>query len=342
MAWFGRRAKVEAEVEETPECETDLPLVGEDLADPRREAVRAAIGHGDFLTVRGHLTAAPQDAWWLMAGDGPASQDAVAMARGWVAGRPDDGWAHFALGSLLNSWAWEARGYTYAGGVSEEGNRLFKERLPWAEESLERAAVLLPDHAAAWVGLLRTGRGRRLDLTVLEDRFRQGHAREPFSAELCEQMTQTLTYKWFGSAEQSLEFARWILAEAPVGSAAHGCVALAHVEHAIQVMHGGGELTDVFRDEFVGAELQRASERSILALGAGAPVGVAMVRTGNLLAMAASVGDHEALAHRVLTVLRGRYGIFPWSLMGEPARRARIAEVFASRAAGTPSLAYRG
>ena len=344
MAWFGRKVsnKVENEVEETPEWETDLPQVSADLHDPRRAAVRHAIDQGDFLTVRGYLTAAPQDAWWLISGDDTALQDAVEIARGWVQERPEDGWAHFALGALRCSWAWEARGYSYASGVSDEGRRLFKERLPWAEESLHRAAEFLPGNAAPWVGLLRTGRSLRLDLPALEERFQEGHVREPFSAELCEQMTQTLTRKWFGSGEISVAFARWILAEAPVGSAAHGCLALAHVEDSIQAMHAGRDLTDFFRDSSVGADLQRAAERSSLALAPGAPVGVARVRTGNYRAVAVSVGDHDVLAHRVLSVLRGRYGIFPWSLMGEPARRARIAEVFASRAAGTPSLAYRG
>jgi hypothetical protein len=64
------------------------------------------------------------------------------LAYGWCKARPQSGSARVMAASILISWAWDARGSGWANTVTQEGWRLFEERITKAAAALSRAETL--------------------------------------------------------------------------------------------------------------------------------------------------------------------------------------------------------
>lgn len=79
----------------------------------------------------------------------------------WKAAKPDSVTPLIALGRGYISYAWDARGGGYASTVTEEGWRLFRERLAKAREYLLETAMKMPDKdPEAYNALLTIARGQ--------------------------------------------------------------------------------------------------------------------------------------------------------------------------------------
>lgn len=73
----------------------------------------------------------------------PAKEmEAVTFHENWVQARPNSITAQVALAMAQTNWAWNARGGGYSKSVTDEGWRLFAERLENASEVLKRASTL--------------------------------------------------------------------------------------------------------------------------------------------------------------------------------------------------------
>lgn len=199
----------------------------------------------------------------------------------------------------------------------------FASLLHQAEEILHHARRLDPDLADPWVHLLATGRGLRVELRELRDRFENAHARVPFRADACIQYLHGLSSRSGGSDGAMFDFARWIQSEAPPGSPAMVTLPTAHLEY------GMGEesprsLTEHLSHPATVAELTPALadfmwESPTRATHAELP-------TLNAFALAMTVEERESanLVRECFRRIDNRPTAYPWTLYQDE----EIAEVF--------------
>ena len=90
----------------------------------------------------------------------------------WCAAAPESAYAHLVRGEHLIGFAWEARGSGWANTVSDEGWRLFAERLSLARAALERAAELDPTLSLVPAALITVGRGQGDSMAAVLPHFR--------------------------------------------------------------------------------------------------------------------------------------------------------------------------
>jgi hypothetical protein len=113
-----------------------------------------------------------------------------------------------ARGQFYTAYAWDARGSGFADTVSEQGWRLFGERLREAEAALKRSWELDHTDALAATRMLTVARGLGHPRPDMEVWFRRALSVDPDCVEAC---TAKLTYlepKWGGSEEAVLAFGR--------------------------------------------------------------------------------------------------------------------------------------
>lgn len=109
-------------------------------------------------------------------------------------------------GDLLVDWGWEARGGGFAGTVTEEGWRLFSDRLERAREELERAVELNPAGLEAHAELERVAVGLALPREYMEEHFQQAVRVRPEFKTAYDHKFQYLQPRWHGSREELFAF----------------------------------------------------------------------------------------------------------------------------------------
>ena len=123
--------------------------------------------------------------------------------------RADPGYAGgLERGALLTEWGWKARGEGWADTVTEEGWRLFHERLNRARDELEAAVRHNPAGARAHVGLMRVARALGLPREYLEDHFRQAVRAQPHLLPPYSEKWEYLRPRWHGDADELLTFGK--------------------------------------------------------------------------------------------------------------------------------------
>ena len=90
-------------------------------------------------------------------------QARLTALRNWIAARPESPSARVALAYFLTEYAWQARGGGYAYTVTDEGWRLFAQRLTDAAHTLNAANGLAFYCPVAWSVLMRVGLGLSVD-----------------------------------------------------------------------------------------------------------------------------------------------------------------------------------
>jgi len=191
----------------------------------------------------------------------------IGVLERWAQERPS-GRSLSWLGSAQIQAAWAIRGTSLAADVKEEAWEGFHGGLRKAEATLRHATQVAPDLADPWVGLLTTSRGLSMGQEELENRFEEVHKRSPFRPDACDVMLQGLCAKWGGSDERMFEFARWVEANAPVGSASAVHLPNAHYEYSF---NQDEEQATYYRSEPVVAELSAAAARFLNATHSPAP-----------------------------------------------------------------------
>jgi hypothetical protein len=127
------------------------------------------------------------------------------------------GYAHrLERGRLLIDWGWEARGEGWASTVTDEGGRLFQQRLGRARTELEQAVAANPSGVLAHVLLIRVARGLSLSPEYVEDHFGEVVRRQPHLFLAYSEKFEYLRPRWLGDAdalrtfgEQCLETGDW-------------------------------------------------------------------------------------------------------------------------------------
>jgi len=131
----------------------------------------------------------------------------MAHLKRWIAQRPDSITARVALATSLHRWAWVARGNGMANTVTEQGWKLFNERI---QESLDvlNAASRLRERCPQWYSeMMVVGLAQGWDEPKMREVFEQGIQFEPEYFDLYKQMAMYLLPKWEGKPGEVVAFA---------------------------------------------------------------------------------------------------------------------------------------
>jgi hypothetical protein len=130
----------------------------------------------------------------------------------WIAQFPTSITARVAYADFLREYAWHARGTGFADKVTEEGWRLFGERLESARKTLAEARELTDKDVFWWEVALGVARGQQLPKNAYDQLLEEGKAFEPKFCGYDIARASSLLPRWYGEpgdweayAEQAAE-----------------------------------------------------------------------------------------------------------------------------------------
>ncbi|MFF4586802.1 hypothetical protein [Streptomyces sp. NPDC001388] len=225
-----------------------------------------------------------------------------------VADHPGDPLPRAALAERYVYIGWDIRSGARAKYVSSDQFDRFHGWLRKAEQILIEVCAEQPGYAPAWTARLMTARGLQLGHAEARRRYDRLSAHHPHHYRAQVQLLQQLCPKWSGSWEAAHGFARECATAAPDGSNSAALVALAHIEHWLEL--DGSEATAYMRGVPVRDDLRNAAQVSVLhpahrpdwnSIGAH-----------NAFAFAFSLGGHFADAAPHFAFLGDRATESPW------------------------------
>lgn len=122
----------------------------------------------------------------------------------------DEGFPYLIKAQFYLDYAWEARGDGSASDLTDEGRRLFVDRLAIAEEAVDKAWKKDPTLAATPLAALRLELGQGQGRERMEMWYKRALAFRLDHPEAIRQKQRYLQPYWYGSEEESLAFAREI------------------------------------------------------------------------------------------------------------------------------------
>jgi hypothetical protein len=287
------------------------PVLDPACGDEELALLLAHAKAGDWPALRDGLTAVADqgDRTWMLAvvADTGGIEEWIPKA---IEAEPDSALPLLVSGARHVSWAWEARSKARAKYVSQEQWNLFHERLEIAEEQLYQVAEREPDWLGPWYFLQVSGRGEAIDKEAARYRFEAAVRRCPGHLASHRQRLQQLCAKWSGSHEEMHAFARTSMLSAPEGSPLGELVAIAHLEHWLELWDETDAAERYLTSRQVRDELREAADRSVLHPAYGRPRG--WKAAYNTFAMALSLADEEPTAHRLFSELGDTVTESPW------------------------------
>jgi hypothetical protein len=124
----------------------------------------------------------------------------------WLAAHPGSITAHVSYIDFLAEYAWHARGGGFADTVTEEGWKLFKERLEMAANLIEKANSLEKD-PMLYSAVLRVARGQGWPKERFESLLEEAHRQEPKFWGLEVSRAISLLPRWYGEPGEWEEYA---------------------------------------------------------------------------------------------------------------------------------------
>ena len=155
-----------------------------------------------------------------------------------LANWPQEAAIHLLRGDYYIDYAWHARGNGYADTVTEEGWKLFGERLALAEEALERAWTLDRTDARIPIKMITLELGQGEGRERMELWFQRAMELDPNNYEACWKKSYYLEPKWYGSPEDLLKFGRECVASGKWGGRVPLALVDAHMRLARYVPEG--------------------------------------------------------------------------------------------------------
>jgi len=132
----------------------------------------------------------------------------IAHIESWMKQRPGSITAPVALAGSLETWAWMARGSGTADKVTDDGWKLFEERIKRAREVLDAAEKLQPMCPQWYSAMMTVGLAQGWDGKQMQALFEKGTAFEPEYFYLYKEYANYLQPKWEGHPGDSTAFAR--------------------------------------------------------------------------------------------------------------------------------------
>jgi tetratricopeptide (TPR) repeat protein len=176
----------------------------------------------------------------------------LAQFKAWLTQYNSSHFANACLGIVYISYAWDARGSGYASTITDQGGRLFRDRLSTAKEYLEKAYSLdrLDPIVAAQLIIVAMGLG--LDRKEVERQFQRAILADPTEHEAYFAKLEYIKPKWYGSKEEMFSFAREAVRKAPPNSMIPMVLIVAHWEMYRQ----SNENASYFRNSNVWKEMK--------------------------------------------------------------------------------------
>jgi hypothetical protein len=145
--------------------------------------------------------------------DSIGDDDAAALARiallhRWMEARPGSITPRVALGGVLHRWAWRARGGGTADKVTNDGWRLFHERLAQAAQDLTEAQKLPETCPHLYFEWLTVGLGQDWEPEKMRGMFEQAVKAEPGYVLYYQLYANYLQPKWDGQPGEASAFAK--------------------------------------------------------------------------------------------------------------------------------------
>ena len=163
--------------------------------------------------------------------------------------------SHFAnacLGYIYINYAWYARGGGFAKTITEEGGRLFKERLLTAKDYLEKAYSLDQSDPAVPSRLITVATGLGLERDEMEKQFQRSILADSTDHQAYFSKLTYLMPKWYGSKEEMFLFARESVRKAPPKTRIPMVLARAHWE----MYHRSGKNASYFMNPNIWKEMK--------------------------------------------------------------------------------------
>jgi tetratricopeptide (TPR) repeat protein len=154
----------------------------------------------------------------------------IFQLKAWLTQHNSSHFANACLGIIHIDYAWYARGGGFASTITEEGGRLFEERLLTAKDYLEKAYSLDQSDPAVPAKLISVATGLGLERDEMERQFRRAVLADPAHHQAYFNKLMYLMPKWHGSKEEMFSFARESVRKAPPKSRIPMVLATAHWE----------------------------------------------------------------------------------------------------------------
>ncbi|WP_155371979.1 tetratricopeptide repeat protein [Catellatospora vulcania] len=304
------RKKVRAAPEESPPEITIDPFLGD--ADARRLSMH--LGNRDWAAARAIVMNPDPVLHGYYAGIASTKSGLMEWIDDAVRSDPDPTVPLLVKGLAAISWAWDARGSGYASSVTEEGWKLFRQRLVLAENCLDEVLDRDPGNVKALAGLITLASARSKGLAEIQRRFDAVIAIDPTNESAHATMLQAVCRKWSGSSELMFRFARERAAAFP-GTGLPGLIAEAHIEEWLSRK----KEDEYLEQREVGDELVAAAESSIWHPDYRRTPNTPYV--WNAFAMAFALGDHFTEAERCFALIGDAFVTDdPWYYHGKAER----------------------
>lgn len=147
--------------------------------------------------------------------------------------RPESHVPHLIRGKFNINWAWAARGNGYADSVTEQGWKLFGERLKLAEQSLQKAWDINPTDPRIPYEMINVELGQGNGRDRMEIWFNRAMKLVPNGVRVCVCKLHYLQPKWHGSSEEMVAFGRECLESKDWGGSVPLILVEAHKSAAI-------------------------------------------------------------------------------------------------------------
>jgi len=174
----------------------------------------------------------------------------------WARQKDSSHFAHAAAGAFFIRYAWHARGGGWGNTITEQGHRLFRERLLTARDHLEKAYALDQSDPIVPARLIDVARGLGLKHEEMEKQFQRAIRADPTEYQSYYCKLNYLMPKWYGTKEIMLSFAREAARRAPPKSLVPFVLAEAHWE----LYHRSGDRTSYFKNPAVWKEVREVYE----------------------------------------------------------------------------------
>ncbi len=154
----------------------------------------------------------------------------VSHFKDWVKQKDSSHFAHAATGISFIRYGWHARGSGWGNTITDQGQRLFRERLLTARDHLEKAHALDPSDPIVPARLIDVARGLGSEPAEMEKQFQRAIQADQTEYQSYYCKLNYLMPKWYGTEQIMLNFAREAARRAPPKSLIPFALAEAHWE----------------------------------------------------------------------------------------------------------------
>ena len=227
-----------------------------------------------------------------------ASSQWIQTFENWLKHNPESHFANACTGVFYIGHAWNARGSGWASTVTNEGSRLFSERLSTAQRYLEKAYQLDPSDPIVPARLIDVARGLGLGYEEMEKQFQRALQADKSEYQAYHSKLTYLMPKWQGmtveAEERMFDYAR----EAAQFSPPNSLIPLVLAEAHWEMYYRSGHKKAYFRNP----EVWEETKKVYLSLAKRFPQSR---KIHNWFAMTAYLAGDQAIAKKELEIIKG-------------------------------------